>query len=448
MASVIHDTKTGRRMIALVNTNGQRKYVRLGRVTAKQAETAKLFIEDLAACQRSGAAPQNATAEWVGGLGKTMHRRLEKAELVKPRYRPQQQSVTAWVRAYIDGRTDAKPNTRRNFEQTFKSIAAFFGDKRLDEVTEADADAFRIHLAARGLSEGTIRRECKRAKQFFNAAVKAKRIADNPFSGVKCGAYANAERFYFVTAEEAQVVLDACPDAQWRLLFALCRYGGLRCPSEVLRLSWGDVNWSGMKLIVHAAKTAHHDGGGVRVVPIFSELYPYLMDAFQEAEPGTEYVIARYRDGNANLRTQLTRIIKRAGLVPWLKLFQNLRSTRETELAERFPIHVVCKWLGNTTQIASKHYLQVTDEHFRQAVAGASVESASKSAARAHQKAHQHPVAPSCIDERAEGQDERNTTDEAQLCAAAQSIAGRRENTDPLGDTPKGSRTPVSRMRT
>ena len=68
-----------------------------------------------------------------------------------------------------------------------------------------------------------------------------------------------------------------------------------------------------------------------------------------------------------NLRTQLLRIIAKAGLTPWPKLFQNLRSTRETELAENNPLHVVVAWLGNSQLIAAKHYLQVTDEHFTQA---------------------------------------------------------------------------------
>ncbi|MFO7908055.1 MAG: hypothetical protein R6U98_35770, partial [Pirellulaceae bacterium] len=57
----------------------------------------------------------------------------------------------------------------------------------------------------------------------------------------------------------------------------------------------------------------------------------------------------------------------RAGLEPWPNLFQNLRSTRETELAEQFPIHVVCAWIGNTKAVAAKHYLQITEEHFRKA---------------------------------------------------------------------------------
>ena len=54
-------------------------------------------------------------------------------------------------------------------------------------------------------------------------------------------------------------------------------------------------------------------------------------------------------------------------MTPWPKLFQNLRSTRETELTETFPLHVVTSWLGNSQLIAAKHYLQVTDSHFQEA---------------------------------------------------------------------------------
>ncbi len=61
-------------------------------------------------------------------------------------------------------------------------------------------------------------------------------------------------------------------------------------------------------------------------------------------------MITRYRESSVNLRTQMLKISKRAGLKPWPKLFQNLRSTRETELAEIFPLHVVCAWIGNTQE--------------------------------------------------------------------------------------------------
>jgi len=166
----------------------------------------------------------------------------------------------------------------------------------------------------------------------------------------------------------AALVIGTCPDAQWRLLFALSRYGGLRCPSEHLGLRWADVDWEHERMTVHVPKLEHHVGKETRVIPIFPELRPYLEEAWELAEPGTEYVITRYRGRNANFRTQLLRIIKRAGLKPWPKLFQNLRSTREAELSETFPLHVVCAWIGNSQPVAAKHYLQTTEEHFPKAV--------------------------------------------------------------------------------
>jgi len=276
--------------------------------------------------------------------------------------------LAEWVRSYIEGGSDVKPNTRRNLEQAERSLIGFLGKaKRLDEITPGDAEDLRIHRKAEGLAEGTVRRRCKRARQFFTAAMKKKLTTENPFADIKCGNYANAERFYFVSREETKAVLDACGDVEWRALFALCRYGGRRCPLEVLRLRWGDVDWERQRFTVHASKTEHHAGGGIRQVPIFPELLPHLRDCFEQAEAGTEYVITRYRDTNANLRTQLARIIKRAGLTPWSKLFQNCRSTRQTELAEEFPMQVVCAWIGNSQPVAAKHYLQVTEDHYRKA---------------------------------------------------------------------------------
>jgi hypothetical protein len=169
------------------------------------------------------------------------------------------------------------------------------------------------------------------------------------------------------TAGTATISGAGCPDAQWRLLFALSRFGGLRCPSEHLGLRWGDIDWERGRITVHSPKTEHHVGGESRQIPIFPELRPHLEEVWEQAEPGTEWVITRYRGDDTNLRTQFQKIIKRAGLTPWPKLWQNLRSTRQTELAESYPMHVVCAWIGNSQAVAAKHYLQVTDEHFSQA---------------------------------------------------------------------------------
>ena len=68
------------------------------------------------------------------------------------------------------------------------------------------------------------------------------------------------------------------------------------------------------------------------------------------------------------MRTTFEKIVTRAGLKPWPRLFHNLRASRQTELSELFPSHVVCKWLGNSEDIARLHYLQTTDAHFEAAL--------------------------------------------------------------------------------
>ena len=90
------------------------------------------------------------------------------------------------------------------------------------------------------------------------------------------------------------------------------------------------------------------------------------------------------RDRYANPRSTMQKIIKRAGLKVWPKLFHNLRASRETELAAEHPIHVVCEWIGNSPRVASEHYLRVTDADF------------DKAAINAADKKGEPPGEPSC----------------------------------------------------
>ena len=118
-------------------------------------------------------------------------------------------------------------------------------------------------------------------------------------------------------------------------------------------------------MLVPSSKTEHHADKSVRIVPILDELRPYLVDAFEIAKDKTAHVIATHR--NRNHRTRILKIIARAGLTAWPKAFHNLRASRQTELEDKFPSHVVCAWLGNSRSVAEKHYLQVTEEHFEKA---------------------------------------------------------------------------------
>lgn len=73
---------------------------------------------------------------------------------------------------------------------------------------------------------------------------------------------------------------------------------------------------------------------------------------------------------NCNLRTQFLKIIRRAGLQPWPRLFHNLRASCETDLMAAHPIHVITEWLRNTPRVALKHYRQTLNADFEKAVRG------------------------------------------------------------------------------
>ena len=107
-----------------------------------------------------------------------------------------------------------------------------------------------------------------------------------------------------------------------------------------------------------------------RKVPLFPELRAVLLEGFEAADDGAEFVVDRYRDSTANLRTHMIRIIKRAGLKPWPRLFNALRASRATELAGEYPAAVCSAWLGHSTAIAEAHYHMVRDSDVERAVRG------------------------------------------------------------------------------
>lgn len=326
MASVIRD-KNGRKRIGFTAGDGSRKSLRLGKATLRQAEAVKVRVEQLvmASAGVTGVL-DDETTKWLTGLDEVMYDKLAAVGLVAPRASA---DLGDFVMGYIRERNDVKAGTATFYGHTRRNLIDFFGaDKPLRDITPGDADQWRLYLLGQGLAENTVRRRCKMAKQFFKAAMRRNLVSSNPFEELKGTVRGNAKRLYFISREEAEKVLEACPCAEWRLIFALCRYGGLRCPSEVLTLKWTDVDWERSRFCVHSSKTEHFEGRESRLVPLFPELLPYLREVFENAEPRSEYVITRYRLQNVNLRTQLQRIIAKAGLKSWPKLFQNLRSTR------------------------------------------------------------------------------------------------------------------------
>ena len=253
-------------------------------------------------------------------------------------------------------------------------------DRPVNQITTQDADEFRAWLKTdQQLAQATIARRIKAARTIFTKGQRWGMNATNPFTGVKGGQQANDARKHPITAEEVSKLMDACPDAQWRLIIALARCGGVRVPSEILPLRWADVHWGNGtddagSIRITSPKTEHHHGGGTRLIPLFPELYQPLLDCFELAQPGEEFIIRR-QGKSKNFAAPLKKIIQHAGLKAWPRLFNNMRSSRISELLKQkdpeYDLAQVAEWAGNSPETIAKHYLQSTNkaEDFKRAAA-------------------------------------------------------------------------------
>ena len=372
MASA-HKETSGRWIIQFMPEERGRKRQRLPlgrRLSKRDADEIKIHIERILESRKAGLALEERSEEWLGRLPDSFRQQLVKKGVIEDGGKRVRSTLSGFIDDYLSARTDLKPGTHSNLRSARALLEEYFGPTReMASITKGEAVPFRAWLEEEGLAENYIRGICRKARQFFRSAVDHRVIRENPFAGMKklTDLASPKSRQFYVTRALADQVLANCPDDEWRLIFALARYGGLRCPSELVPLLWSDIDWKKGQFVVHCIKTERHDGKETRTVPLFPELRPYLEACYRSKERHPEKVIKRVRCTKNNLRTQMTRILKRAEIKVWPKLFQNLRSSRESELMKVHGVEVACEWIGNTPAVAVKHYLQITDEDIARA---------------------------------------------------------------------------------
>jgi integrase len=387
------------RAIQFVGADRKRRSIRLGGLPAKDVESIKERIDLLEVYRKHNRSPDTETAQWVGRIDGNIYDKLAAGGLVEPRPGKETRkgiSLGAFLENYIGQRqalvTAGKLNadTLRIEKVTRDCLVQRFGaDKLLDRFTEADAEDFRHFLLTIGgqpvkrcgpeitimprrpLAESTTRKRCSIANKFFRSAVRRGLITRNPFDtdAVPKSNVATSKHAY-IKAADAQAVLDKLPDTQWKLIFALCRWGGLRI-GEVRLLTWADVQWDESRLLVHSPKTARYKGHATRLVPLWPEIAELLDKRYHDAPEGDQYVLPMLQGrSNASLRKVLQRAIEAAGVAAWPRLFHNLRGTRQNELLEAGHARkAVCAWMGNSDDTAEEHYEKCTEADWSRATA-------------------------------------------------------------------------------
>lgn len=398
MASITDDPG-GRRRIQFVGPDGIRKTIRLGKCDRKTAESIRRHVEALVSAKETGESLNPATAAWLSkAAGVKLRCRLAVVGLIESEVRL---ATDTFLKEWLDGKktNGYKPASLIAWGQTVTELSSLFGAKPLVTLTHADGEAYRAAIKTRGLRLTTINKRLIHARQMLEDAVRFGHLAANPWKHVRQRQGDPSERRAYVAIADSQRVIEHCPNVWWKLLVALARFAGLRTPSESFSLTWNDVDWERGRISVPSPKT-EASGKTHRVIPLFPLLRPYLEAAFEQAEEGATFVMPEeYRKrahgpggwANANLRTTLEKVIRRAGVEPWPRLWHSLRASCESDLAQTFPLSTVTKWLGNMPSVALRHYIDPTDTAFERAATWVP-EGGAKSGALAAQKAAQRPT--------------------------------------------------------
>ena len=367
MASV---TRSGSSYRVRFLIGSKRCSVGLGRATKSESDIAKTHVEHLVDCHGSERPPVAATLRWLDSLDDGVYDRLAAYGLCESRERVHApRKLLAYFDHYISTRSDWKKP--ENYKQAVAKLRDYLGrDIALGGLTQGEVEKWQRWMVAEGLSPNTAGQNVKRCNQMMREAMKCKLVSENPFAGVKIDLSSDKSKNRFIDATTAATVLEACIDQEWRTLFALSRFAGLRCPSEVLSLRWNDIHWDRNRFKVTSPKTERY-GKSERIVPLWPELRAELETLFAMVSPGLEtpadaHVITRYRCSESNLRTQFKRIVQTAGVTTWQKPFMALRASRRTELEQTglFTNHALNEWFGHSGAVAEMHYLQVTESDF------------------------------------------------------------------------------------
>lgn len=373
MASIVNDAG-GKRRILFMNPQNQRKAIRLGKCDRRHAENICRHIEALLVARITGQPIARSTAVWLTEIGTKLRDRFAAVGLIEQERR---MTTGEFLAKWLEGKKASgyKPATILAWGQTVKELTELIGTKTLLSLTHTDGEAYRAAMKARDLRLTTINKRLINARQMLEDAVRFGHIDVNPWKHVRQRQGDPSERRAYVPVADAQRVIEHCPNVWWKLLVALARFGGLRTPSESLSLTWDDVDWERGRLSVPSPKT-EGIGKSRRVIPLFPLLRPHLEVAFEHAQEGDTFILPlEYRKrahgpngwANANLRTTLQKVIRRAGVEPWPRLWHSLRASCESDLAQSFPLATVTKWLGNTPSVALRHYVDPTETAFERA---------------------------------------------------------------------------------
>jgi integrase len=221
----------------------------------------------------------------------------------------------------------------------------------------------------KGARAHTVNFEIDTLRLFFNLAIKWGYLSDNPTKGTVRLKVDDAKPPRFLTEEECQLLLDACPVEQKRMFLTFLSTGMRK--AELENLQWQDIDLKRHQIAIRGKEDWQPKAGqrDIPISPSVLEVFTELREENPSARP-TDYVFRVKRMGRSRnwMRTQLIQLAAQAGVENLTKL-HTLRHTFASHLVMNgVDLPTVMKLMGHSDIQTAMIYAHLAPDHLANAV--------------------------------------------------------------------------------
>lgn len=271
-----------------------------------------------------------------------------------------------WFETYV--KTNNKPSEQRTKEYVLRiHLVPFFGRKKLEQITAAPLEHFKMKKVKEGLSPKSINNfltilcrclACAVEWDLLDSVPKTKRLRVTP------------KEVEFLSEDECDRLLADDSECLWHTMIAMARFTGMRI-GEILATKWSDVDFQRRQITVqrsiYRGELSSPKSNRIRHIPMTDVLLRILEP--QQRESG---FIFEDNQGNPltydGATAALRRNCRRNGIRPvgW----HLLRHTFGSHLvAKGVPIRAVQTLLGHSSIVMTERYAHLAPSTLDDAIA-------------------------------------------------------------------------------
>ncbi len=240
---------------------------------------------------------------------------------------------------------------------------------RRDEWVNPNGKNVKTDNTRKGARARTVNLELEGIKTMINLAIKWDYLRDNPMKHVKPLKIDDKKPLRFLTKEECEKFLEACPKEFFPIYFTFMSTGMRKAELENLR--WSDIDFNNHKIYIRK-KPDWQPKTGEREIPISDELLTVLNSHWQESKKSKkkDHVFAIIGAGKSHnmLRTELIKIGKIAEIEDCTKV-HTLRHTFASHLVMAgVDLPTIQKLMGHSDIETTMIYAHLSPSHLSEAV--------------------------------------------------------------------------------